>query len=374
VPSTAEDRVSGILKLTGRGNGTLLELERSLHPTGRDPIIPARLIQEHALAEGARISGPVHSGKAGIELTGVDTVCGMKPAAWAARSRFDQLVPIGPLDRFDLASSGDLSMRAVDLISPIGKGTRGLIVSPPKAGKTTLLSKLAVAIGTASPETRIVVLLIDERPEEVTYFRRGVDAEVIASSSDQPVREHMALMELMLAHIRVELECGRDVVVLLDSLTRLARAFNLGGKGTGRSLSGGLDASAMDMPRRFFGLARNIEGGGSVTILGTILVDTGSRMDQLIFEELKATGNSEIVLDRALAQAYIFPAINIAASGTRREELLYPDEEMPRLRALRRGLAAYPPREAMVKLLSLLEKYPTNAELLGAMRIAPPRG
>jgi transcription termination factor Rho len=259
----------------------------------------------------------------------------------------------------------------VDLIAPIGKGTRGLIVSPPKAGKTTLLSKLSNAIGTASPEARIVVLLIDERPEEVTYFRRGVDAEVIASSSDQPVREHMALMELMLAHIRVELECGRDVVVLLDSLTRLARAFNLGARGTGRSLSGGLDASAMDIPRRFFGLARNVEGGGSVTILGTILVDTGSRMDQLIFEELKATGNSEIVLDRALAQAFIFPAINIAASGTRREELLYRAEEMPRLRALRRALAGYPPREAMLKLLSLLEKYPTNAELLGAMRIAP---
>jgi transcription termination factor Rho len=349
-------------------------MERSLHPTGRDPIVPARLIREHDLVEGARIAGPVRSGKAGPELTAVDTVCGMKPSAWAARTRFDRLVAIAPLDRFDLGSCGDPSLRAVDLIAPIGKGTRGLIVSPPKAGKTTLLSKLATAIGTASPETRIVVLLIDERPEEVTYFRRGVDAEVIASSSDQPVREHMALMELMLAHIRVELECGRDVVVLLDSLTRLARAFNLGGKGTGRSLSGGLDASAMDMPRRFFGLARNIENGGSVTILGTILVDTGSRMDQLIFEELKATGNSEIVLDRALAQAYIFPAINIAASGTRREELLYPEDAIVRVRALRRGLAGYPPAEAMTKLLGWLEKYPTNADLLGAMRIAPQRG
>ena len=374
MPPAAGNRASGILKLAGRGNGTLLELERSLHPTGRDPVVPARLIREHELTEGALVAGPAQSGKAGTELTAVETICGMEPAAWEARTRFEQLVPIAPLDRFDLGSSGDPSLRAVDLIAPIGKGTRGLIVSPPKAGKTTLLSKLATAIGTASPGTRIVVLLVDERPEEVTYFRRGVDAEVIASSSDQPVREHMALMELMLAHIRVELECGRDVVVLLDSLTRLARAFNLGGKGTGRSLSGGMDASALEIPRRFFGLARNVEGGGSVTILGTILVDTGSRMDQLIFEELKATGNSEIVLDRALAQAYIFPAINIAASGTRREERLYSEDDIVRVRALRRGLAAYSPREAIVKLLGWLEKYPTNAELLGAMRIAPQRG
>jgi hypothetical protein len=188
----AGNRTSGILKLAGRGNGTLLELERSLHPTGRDPVVPARLIREHELTEGALVAGPVQSAKAGTELTAVETICGMKPAAWKARRRFEQLVPIAPLDRFDLGSSADPSLRAVDLIAPIGKGTRGLIVSPPKAGKTTLLSKLATAIGTASPETRIIVLLIDERPEEVTYFRRGVDAEVIASSSDQPVRQHGA--------------------------------------------------------------------------------------------------------------------------------------------------------------------------------------
>jgi len=367
------DHVSGILKIAQGGNGVLLDPEWLAKPNGSEPRVPAGLIRQFGLVEGVAVAGPARPVKNGRELTGVDSAGGMTPANFAARTRFDRLIPVDPMERFDLGSTGDASLRAVDLIAPIGKGTRGLIVSPPKAGKTTLLSKLAVAIGTASPDTRIIVLLIDERPEEVTYFRRGVSAEVIASSSDQPVREHMALMELMLAHIRVELECGRDVVVLLDSLTRLARAFNLGGKGTGRSLSGGLDASALEIPRRFFGLARNIEGGGSVTIIGTILVDTGSRMDQLIFEELKATGNSEIVLDRALAQEYIFPAMNIAASGTRREERLYPDELMPRLRALRRGLAGYPPREAMVKLLGLLERYPTNQELLGAMRVAPQR-
>jgi transcription termination factor Rho len=244
-----------------------------------------------------------------------------------------------------------------------------MIVSPPKAGKTTLLSKLANGIVGIAPETRVVVLLIDERPEEVTFFRRAAGAEVIASSSDQPTREHLALLELMLAHVRVELECGRDVVVLLDSLTRLARAFNLASPGRGgRSLSGGLEAGALEMPRRFFGLARNVEGGGSVTILATALVDTGSRLDQVVFEEMKATGNSEIVLDRSLAEARIFPAMNISATGTRREELLYPPEEMARLRTLRRGLSNYQPKDAMLKLLQLLERYPTNAELLAALK------
>ena len=284
-----------------------------------------------------------------------------------ARVRFDRLVAIDPQDRFHLGASGDTSMRAVDLVAPIGKGTRGLIVSPPKAGKTTMLSKIAAAIGTIAPETRVIALLIDERPEEVTYFRRGVDAEVVASSSDQPTREHLALLELMLAHIRTELECGRDVVVLLDSLTRLARAFNLENRGHGRSLSGGLEAGALEIPRRFFGLARNVEGGGSVTIIASILVDTGSRMDQVIFEEFKATGNSEIVLDRALAEAYIFPAINISASGTRREERLYSAEEMPRLRSLRRSLAGYQPREALLALLKLIDQYPTNDALLRSL-------
>ncbi len=369
------DIVSGILHLpAGKGRpgssaGVLLDPERSLRPTGRDPIVSARLIRDFGLVPGAFVTGPASAGQAGPELVGVDAICGLTPAAFAARTPFDRLVPVAPSERFRLDATGDISLRAVDLIAPLGKGSRALIVSPPKAGKTTLLSKLASGIAEVNPETRVIALLIDERPEEVTYFRRGVNAEVIASSSDQPVREHMALLDLMLAHIRVELECGRDVVVLLDSLTRLTRAFNLGGAGRGRSLSGGLDAGAMEIPRRFFGLARDVEGGGSVTIIGTILVDTGSRLDQVIFEELKATGNSEIVLDRGLAQAYIFPAIDISASGTRREELLYTPEELPRLRALRRGLAGYAPREAMLTLLKLLEKYPTNEELLGSMRV-----
>jgi transcription termination factor Rho len=203
----------------------------------------------------------------------------------------------------------------------------------------------------------------------LTHFRRSASAEVFASSSDQSPAEHIELAELMLAHIRTELECGNDVVVLLDSLTRLVRAFNLRGRGAGRTLSGGLDASAAEIPRRFFGLARKIENGGSATILASLLVDTGSQMDQLIFEEFKATGNCEIALDRALAQERIYPAIDVHATGTRNEELLYRPDEARRLAALRRALAGHPPREAMTALLKLLARYPTNAELLASLRV-----
>jgi transcription termination factor Rho len=230
-----------------------------------------------------------------------------------------------------------------------------------------LLERIALAMHADDPGTRIIMLLIDERPEEVTHFRRTLaDAEIYASSSDQPPREHIELIEFMLAHVRVELECGHDVVVLLDGLTRLVRAFNLRGSraSAGRTLSGGLQADALQIPRRFFGLARNVENGGSVTILSTVLIDTGSRMDQAIFEEFKGTGNSEIVLDRSLAEAYIFPAINLSASGTRKEERLYDPKTSLRLAKLRRELADRSPRDALLTMLDLLARYPTNEELL----------
>ncbi|RPI55469.1 MAG: transcription termination factor Rho, partial [Chloroflexi bacterium] len=282
----AETR-SGLLHLN-RGAGVLVDLDR----LGDEVSVPARLVRELGLVEGARLTGPVQGGRGGPELTGVDSVCGVSPQAFAARTPFDRLVAIDPRERLPLATTGEPAMRIVDLVAPIGKGTRGLIVSPPKAGKTMLLEQVAQAVRATDPEVRIVVLLIDERPEEVTFFRRGLDAEVFASSADRPQREHVALAELMLAHIRVELECGHDVVVLLDSLTRMTRTFNLqGGRGGGRSLSGGLEAGALQIPRRFFGVARNVENGGSVTILATILVDTGSRLDQVVFEESKRNGN-----------------------------------------------------------------------------------
>jgi transcription termination factor Rho len=358
---------AGVLKLINNREGILRDPARSFRPTPTDVVVPLALVREHGLVEGATVAGPTAPGKRGPELTAVESVCGLPPEQYRKRLPFSQLIAINPCDRFHLALSGNMSMRVVDLVAPIGKGTRGLIVSPPKAGKTILLEQLANAIRQEQPETRIIVLLIDERPEEVTQFCRNVEAEVLSSTNDQTAQEHVALLELALAHIRVELECGRDVVVLVDSLTRIGRSFNVRDAGTGRIMSGGMEAGAMEIPRRFFGLARNIENGGSVTILATCLVDTGSRMDQLIFEEFKGTGNSEIILDRTLADARVFPAINILASGTRREERLYGDDEMPRIAALRRSLADLNPKDAMTTLLQRLEKFRTNEEFLNSI-------
>lgn len=370
MPNMAPDTASGILKRSKKAHH-LVDPDQP----GAEIHVPTRLVRQHGLAEGATIAGPVRSAKQGPELAGVESVCGLPPEAFAERTPFDRLVPIDPQERFPLAVTGEPSTRIVDLVAPVGKGTRGLIVSPPKAGKTMLLEQIARAIRTADAEARIVVLLVDERPEEVTFFRRAVEAEVFASSSDRPLREHVALSELMMAHIRTELECGRDVVVLLDSLTRMTRTYNLQGggrgarRGGGRSLSGGLEAGALQIPRRFFGLARNVEDGGSVTILATVLVDTGSRLDQVVFEEFKGTGNHEVVLDRELAEARIFPAIDVHASGTRKDHLLYPQEEYQRLTKLRRALAERSTRDALRVLLQLLEKYPTNEELLAQISL-----
>jgi len=357
----------GILQTTSGGAGLLVDFERP----GVEIYVPARLMRTYDLVKGATVTGPAQDGKPRPQLTGVHSICGLSPDAFRERTPFDQLIPIDPSERFHLADSGDPGMRIVDLVAPIGKGTRGLIVSPPKAGKTLLLEATAQAIRAGDPDTRLIVLLIDERPEEVTFFRRAVDAEVFASSADRSLREHVALAELMLAHIRVELECGHDIVVLVDSLTRMARTYNLQGsnRGRGRSLSGGLEAGAMEIPRRFFGLARNVENGGSVTILATVLIDTDSRLDQVIFEEFKGTGNSELVLDRSLAESRLFPAINLTASGTRKAHLLYAPDEYERLVRLQRALAQRPPKQALTALLQLLDKHPTNEALLQAIPV-----
>ncbi len=354
----------GILTRTRKGRDVLHD---PAWPSG-EILVSAQLVKEYRLVDGATVVGPVRHGRRGPVLEAVESICGLVPEAFQRRTLFDRLIAIDPCERFHLAVTGEVSMRIVDLVAPIGKGTRGLIVSPPKAGKTMLLEQIAKAIAADDPDnTRIIILLIDERPEEVTHFRRALDAEVFASSNDQSVREHVALSELMLAHIRTELECGHNVVVLLDSLTRMGRTFNLRGSGTGRTFSGGLDAGALEIPRRFFGLARNIENGGSVTIIATALVNTGSRMDQLIFEEFKGTGNSEIILDRSLAQSYIFPAINLSASGTRKEHLLYSREEMRSLARLRMRVAGRQPKESMEWLLGMLRKFPTNEALLESL-------
>ena len=356
--------ISGVLKLTSKGSGTLRDLNRSLQADPRDVRVPSNLVRQFGLAEGALLEGTIKAKSKGRELGEIVSVCGGTPEAFANRKAFTELTAVDPCERFNLAITGNPSMRVVDLLAPIGKGTRGLIVSPPKAGKTMILEQIANSIHAENPDTRIIVLLIDERPEEVTHFRRAVQAEALASTSDQTMKQHIELAELTLAHIRLELQCGREVVVLVDSLTRMGRAFNQKGPGRGRTLSGGLDAGALEIPRRFFGAARNVEDGGSVTIIATALVDTGSRMDQHIFQEFKGTGNSEIVLDRTLADARVFPAINVQETGTRKEEMLYPPEHLEKIARLRRVLSDMSPKQAMEVLTTQLAKFPDNEAFL----------
>jgi len=279
-----------------------------------------------------------------------------------------QQVSVDPTERLRLETTPDVvSMRALEMIAPIGKGQRCLITAPPKAGKTTLLQEIAVALSKNHPEVEVVVLLVDERPEEVTHFRRSVPCEVLAASSDQTASEHVEIAERALAQVLVPVLEGKDVVVLLDSITRLARAYNTNFQGIGRTLSGGLDATTMQVPRQIFGAARNIENGGSLTILGTALIDTGSRMDEVIFQEFKGTGNMELVLSRSLFEKRVFPCIDIKQSGTRKEEKLYGVDEMRALHALRRRLVDRDPETAMLELLELLRMYPSNEVLLSKL-------
>ncbi len=277
-------------------------------------------------------------------------------------------ISIDPHERLVLETEPDAySNRVFDLVAPIGKGQRCLITSPPKAGKTMLLMAVAEALIKNHPEVEVMCLLIDERPEEVTYFKRGVDCEVVASSNDMHPSDHVKTAEEAVVRVAESVVEGKDVVLLLDSITRLARAYNLTSEGSGRTLSGGIDASTMYGPRRIFGAARKIENGGSLTILGTALVDTGSRMDEVIFQEFKGTGNTEVMLSRKLADKRIFPAIDILGSGSRKEEKLYSMDEVRALHTLRRFLADRHADEAMLGLIRMMERYPTNADLLAAL-------
>jgi transcription termination factor Rho len=363
------DTITGVLRLSTRGDGELRSPARSFRRGPDDIHVPPALVRVHRLPLGAEICGVAERGRHGLELTGITSIGGLAPEAFAARTRFVDLVPVDPCQRLRLSATGDLSMRLVDLLAPIGKGTRGLIVSPPKAGKTMILLAMAKALRAADPQARVIALLIDERPEEVTHFRRATDCEVLASSKDESPAQHIELAEMTLGCVRTLLECGRDIIVLVDSLTRLGRAFNVQGSGTGRTMSGGLEAGVLEIPRRFFGLARQVENGGSVTIIATVLIGTGSRMDDLIFQEFKGTGNSEVVLDRAMAEARIFPAIDLPASGTRKEELLYDPLELRRVSAIRSALAKRKPDAAMRGLLKAIEPYPTNEEFLKSIPI-----
>ncbi|TYC59198.1 transcription termination factor Rho [Marinobacter sp. BW6] len=281
------------------------------------------------------------------------------------QKRFLNAVAINPAPGIRLESGSDqLTVRAMDLITPIGMGQRGLIVAPPGSGKSTILKHICQAVGKAYPEIKLYALLIDERPEEVTDFKRSVPAEVHASSSDESYAHHVRVANELLDTARQQAGEGENVMIVIDSLTRLSRVHNAERKSSGRTMSGGMDARAMEVPRRLFGAARNLENGGSLTILATVLVDTGSRMDQLIFEEFKGTGNMELVLSREVANQRIFPALDIAKSSTRREELLLDPRDLDKIGALRRALSGLKPLAGTKKLVELLEKYPTNAELL----------
>jgi transcription termination factor Rho len=300
-------------------------------------------------------------------VTTIERINGLAPRDWLNVREFSEHEVVSPnevikLEGADASPAGRLGkipMRVVDLFCPVGKGQRALIVSPPKAGKTMLMQQLAHAISHNNPAMDLLVLLIDERPEEVTDMKRSIKGQVFASSSDSERGAHVRLAQLVLEFAKRKVEVGKDVIILLDSLTRLGRAFNIHQRGSGRTLSGGVDARALEIPKRIFGAARKCEGGGSLTLIATALIDTGSRMDELIFQEFKGTGNMELVLDRELANERIFPAINLSLSGTRREELLFGEATMHH-QNLRRSLAKMSPREAMLTVHKLLRQYPTN--------------
>jgi transcription termination factor Rho len=329
-------------------------------------------IKLFGLKTGDTVNGGIRPPKENekyFPLIKVEKINGRDPAEVRDRVPFDFLTPLFPQEKFMLTghSQQNLSTRIIDMFAPIGKGQRGLIVAQPKTGKTILLQDVANAIAANHPEAYLIVLLIDERPEEVTEMARNVKAEVISSTFDEPADKHVKVASIVLEKAKRMVECGHDVVILLDSITRLARAFNTVSPASGKVLSGGVDASALHKPKRFFGAARNIEGGGSLSIIATALIDTGSKMDEVIFEEFKGTGNMELQLDRRLSNKRIFPSIDIVASGTRREDLLLDKEIMNRIWVLRKFIAEMTPLEAMEFLMQRLQHTRTNEEFLLSM-------
>jgi transcription termination factor Rho len=358
--------VTGILKLHGDHSGLLVSSKELFTERG-DPFLPKHLIEAEDLEEGLLIEAEaVSRGPKGPVVQRIVSVEGMPAAEYRAKYvQFHKGISVDPDRRIRMETSPEeVSGRVLDLVVPIGRGQRCLIVAPPKAGKTFLLKTMANAIAKNDPDVVIFMLLVDERPEEVTDMQRSIQGQVIASPTDLNAAHHIAVSELCFERAKRLVEIGRDVVIFCDSITRMSRAYNNEQRGSGKILSGGIDARTMEKPRRFFGGARNHEDGGSLTIVATCLVDTGSRMDDVIFEEFKGTGNSEIILDRGLFDRRIFPCINIPASGTRKEEKLYDTDELPKIHKLRRALASVKPIDAMELLLSKLTKFKANKEFL----------
>jgi transcription termination factor Rho len=383
--------VSGVLDVTSRGAAFVRTADWRTSPD--DVSVPGSLIARYDLRRGDRITGAARTGSSGARSSGrngpaknpvlatVGTVNGVPAisgtgssgtaSSGTGRPHFDQLTPVYPDERIRLeAGAPSASARIIDLVAPIGKGQRGLIVAPPKAGKTILLKNIASAITAGQPDVHLMMVLVGERPEEVTDLRRSVDGEVIWSTFDRTPQDHVMVAELAIERAKRLVETGRDVVVLLDSITRLARAYNLLAPSTSRILAGGVATAALQPPRTFLGAARNIEGGGSLTILSTALIDTGSRMDDVFFEEFKGTGNLELRLRRYLAEKRLYPAIDVAASGTRRDDLLLDPAEYDAVAQLRRGLAGLEPQQALELLLERTRQTASNAEFLRQIQLA----
>ena len=371
VPSGPPKDVSGVLEVLEQGYGFLRLQENNYLPADGDVHVSADFIRRMELEEGLRIDGsaqPTRGGNGAIALTQINLVNGKSLEECRERLPFSRVISLDPEERIHLETTQDeLSMRVLDLMTPIGKGQRGLIVAPPKTGKTTLLKKIANAITTNHPEMELLVLLVDERPEEVTDFRRSVQGEVIASSADEMSRNHVSVAEIVIEKAKRTVEYGLDTVILLDSLTRLSRAYNVEQRGSGKILSGGIDSRTMERPKKFFGAARNAEQGGSLTIIATALIDTGSRMDEVIFQEFKGTGNLELQLDRRMFDRRIFPCVDISLSGTCKEEKLFTPEELDKVVKLRRALSGMDPVQAMDRLLKTLERTGSNEEFLAAI-------
>ena len=377
--------VAGVLDVTSRGAAFVRTADWRTSPD--DVSVPSGLIGQYGLRRGDRITGTARAGSSGARngaragdrngpaknpvLATVGTVNGVPATPGDPRPHFDQLTPVYPDERLRLeAGATSATARIIDLVAPIGKGQRGLIVAPPKAGKTLLLKTVANAITAGYPDVHLMMVLVGERPEEVTDLRRSIDGEVISSTFDHSPEDHVLVAELAIERAKRLVETGRDVVVLLDSITRLARAYNLLAPSTSRILAGGVATSALQPPRTFLGAARNVEGGGSLTILSTALVDTGSRMDDVFFEEFKGTGNPELRLRRDLAERRLYPAIDVGASGTRRDDLLLDPDEYDAAARLRRGLAGLEPQQALELLLDRTRQTSANAEFLRQIQLS----
>ncbi len=371
IPVGDPEPLSGLLEVTAKGFGFIRTQENNWEPSEEAVYVPADLIAQHHLRPFVEVTGMAQRYERGHQLVSVQLVNGQTPEAAAANPYFDDLKACNPTHRLSFETQPSrYTTRTLDLVAPVARGQRGLIVAPPRTGKTTLLMHLAEAAlenyGGDDPDSlHLMILLVDERPEEVTEFRRNLrGAEIFASSNDSGVREHCRMAEMCIERAKRLVEAGRHVLLLMDSITRLARAYNNAERGSGRTMSGGIDARALETPRRLFAAARNTKTAGSLTILATALIETNSRMDELIFQEFKGTGNMELVLSRRIAEMYVYPAVDILKSGTRREELILPEMMLDKIKLIRRAFAGFKPVDAMERLLTFMRRCPNNAQML----------